>query len=30
MTGVTLDELRGRSFVRILQNRRGDAAAPPA
>ena len=23
MTGVTLDELRGRSFVRILQNRRG-------
>lgn len=30
MTGVTLDELRGRSFVRILQNRRGDAAAAPA
>jgi citrate lyase beta subunit len=27
MTGVTLDELRGRSFVRILQNRR---AASPA
>jgi citrate lyase beta subunit len=27
MTGVTLDELRGRSFVRILQNRRGGAAA---
>src|SRR5688572_4136033 len=25
MTGVTLDELRGRSFVRILQNRRGGA-----
>jgi citrate lyase beta subunit len=23
MTGVTLDELRGRSFVRILENRRG-------
>ena len=23
LTGVTLDELRGRSFVRILQNRRG-------
>jgi citrate lyase beta subunit len=23
MTGVTLDELRGRSFVRILKNRRG-------
>ena len=23
MTGVTLEELRGRSFVRILQNRRG-------
>jgi len=23
MTGVTLDELRGRSFVRILQHRRG-------
>jgi citrate lyase beta subunit len=27
MTGVTLDELRGRSFVRILQNRRSGAAA---
>ena len=28
MTGVTLDELRGRSFVRILQNRRvGTTAA---
>jgi hypothetical protein len=27
MTGVTLDELRGRSFVRILQNRRGSGAA---
>ena len=25
MTGVTLDELRGRSFVRILENRRGTA-----
>ena len=25
MTGVTLDELRGRSFVKILQNRRGGA-----
>ena len=25
MTGVTLDELRGRSFVRILENRRGAA-----
>ena len=25
MTGVTLDELRGRSFVRILKNRRGGA-----
>jgi hypothetical protein len=28
MTGVTLDELRGRSFVRILQNRRGGAPVP--
>ena len=27
MTGVTLDELRGRSFVRILQNRRARSAA---
>jgi citrate lyase beta subunit len=27
MTGVTLDELRGRSFVRILQNRRAGLAA---
>ena len=27
MTGVTLDELRGRSFVRILQNRRGSGAS---
>ncbi len=27
MTGVTLDELRGRSFVRILQNRRASPAA---
>ena len=27
MTGVTLDELRGRSFVKILQNRRGVVAA---
>jgi|RhiMetdeSRZDD1v2_1073273.scaffolds.fasta_scaffold27357_6 citrate lyase beta subunit len=27
MTGVTLDELRGRSFVRILQNRRSAPAA---
>ena len=26
MTGVTLDELRGRSFVRILQNRRAGVA----
>jgi citrate lyase beta subunit len=26
MTGVTRDELRGRSFVRILENRRGAAA----
>jgi len=26
MTGVTLDELRGRSFVRILEHRRGVAA----
>ena len=26
MTGVTLDELRGRSFVRILENRRGPAS----
>ena len=26
MTGVTLDELRGRSFVRILRNRRGGGA----
>lgn len=26
MTGVTLDELRGRSFVRILQNRRASPA----
>jgi hypothetical protein len=30
MTGVTLDELRGRSFVRILQNRRGGLAGPRA
>jgi citrate lyase beta subunit len=29
MTGVTLDELRGRSFVRILQNRRGAAPVRP-
>jgi len=29
MTGVTLDELRGRSFVRILENRRA-VAAPAA
>jgi len=27
MTGVTLDELRGRSFVRILQTRRAGSAA---
>ena len=27
MTGVTLDELRGRSFVRILENRRGAVGA---
>jgi citrate lyase beta subunit len=26
MTGVTLDELRGRSFVRMLESRRGAAA----
>ena len=30
MTGVTLDELRGRSFVRILQNRRGGLAVAKA
>jgi citrate lyase beta subunit len=29
MTGVTLDELRGRSFVRILQNRRDGLSAKP-
>ena len=29
MTGVTVDELRGRSFVRILQNRRGGVGAKP-
>ncbi len=28
MTGVTLDELRGRSFVRILQNRRPGTPVP--
>jgi len=28
MTGVTLDELRSRSFVRILQTRRGGMPAP--
>lgn len=28
MTGVTLDELRGRSFARILQNRRGGSPVP--
>jgi len=28
MTGVTRDELRGRSFVRILQHRRGGMPAP--
>jgi len=28
MTGVTRDELRGRSFVRILQTRRGGMPAP--
>jgi hypothetical protein len=28
-TGITLDELRGRSFVRILKNRRGGAADTP-
>jgi hypothetical protein len=26
MTGVSLDELRGRSFVRILENRRAGVA----
>jgi citrate lyase beta subunit len=30
MTGVTLDELRGRSFGRILENRRGSVVAGPA
>ncbi len=30
MTGVTLDELRGRSFVRILQNRRAGSTAGSA
>jgi hypothetical protein len=30
LTGVTLDELRGRSFVRILQHRRGGTAAASA
>jgi citrate lyase beta subunit len=30
MTGVTLDELRGRSFVPILQNRRGGSASASA
>ena len=30
MTGVTLDELRGRSFVRILEHRRGTVAAASA
>jgi citrate lyase beta subunit len=30
MTGVTVDELRGRSFVRILKNRRGGTAAAGA
>lgn len=30
MTGVTLDELRGRSFVRILQNRRGGSTSGSA
>ena len=28
-SGLTLDELRGRSFVRILKNRRKEAGAPP-
>jgi citrate lyase beta subunit len=30
MTGVTLDELRGRSFLRILRGRRGASAAASA
>jgi len=30
MTGVTLDELRGRSFVQILKNRRGAGSATGA
>jgi hypothetical protein len=30
MTGVTLEELRGRSFVRILEHRRGTVAAASA
>ena len=30
MTGVTLDELRGRSFVEILKNRRGAGSATGA